>query len=480
VTPIPVGWRIVLDPSLRVLEGGKVLIGGRPGRLLTLTDDGTAALGRLRRGETATEQDRRLGRRLLEAGMAHPRPATEVDATSVAGRVTVVVPARDRPESLAACLASLRRTGEGARLSIVVVDDGSAEPAPIAAACRSVGARLLVRPSNGGPAAARNDGLAVVDTELVAFFDSDCTARGEWLARLLPYFEDPSVGAVAPRIRPAGSRGRSSALDRFAAAHSDLDMGDGPSEVGPDRPVRYVPAAALVARRSAVADGFDRSLRIGEDVDLVWRLGDAGWRVHYVPEVEVAHHEPRSWSEWMRRRFRYGTSAALLARRHPARLAPVELRPWPTLAGLALLAGRPRAALGAIGVSSALLARQVHGRGVPPWLPVRWSAEAAGWTVIGIGHAATMLASPVLAAVGRCSRRSATLVLALALAAPTVEWWRRRPPLDPARWALASLADDVAYGAGVWTGCLRSRSARPLLPALRPPWRSPPGHAAEH
>ena len=39
---------------------------------------------------------------------------------------------------------------------------------------------------------------------------------------------------------------------------------------------------------------------------------------------------------------------------------------------------------------------------------------------------------------------------------------------------LAHIADDVAYGAGVWTGCLSSRSAAPLRPRLvRHPFRNP-------
>ena len=38
--------------------------------------------------------------------------------------------------------------------------------------------------------------------------------------------------------------------------------------------------------------------------------------------------------------------------------------------------------------------------------------------------------------------------------------------LDPARFAALALADDAAYGAGVWWGCLRDRSFRALLPSL--------------
>jgi hypothetical protein len=241
-------------------------------------------------------------------------------------------------------------------------------------------------------------------------------------------------------------------------------MGPDPSEVGPDRPVRYVPAAALVVRRAALAAGFDPDLRVGEDVDLVWRLLDAGWRVRYEPSAVVWHREPSSWPALLARRYQYGTSAGPLARRHPGRLAPVRLRPWPTAAVAAGLAGRPLAALALVLGHATMLARSVGRHGVPSRLAIQWSAQGAGWTLVGVGHAATMLAGPALAVGATRGRRVAVVAALLVLVPPAVDWWRRRPGLDPLRWATASIADDVAYGAGVWAGCLRSRSFGPLLP----------------
>jgi hypothetical protein len=258
-----------------------------------------------------------------------------------------------------------------------------------------------------------------------------------------------------------------SALSRFSDAHSALDMGPARSEVGPGRLVRYVPTAALVVRRAALGAGFDTDLRVGEDVDLVWRLLEAGWRVRYEPSTTVRHGEPSTWPALLARRFRYGTSAGPVAKRHPGRLAPVELRPWPTLAAAAGLVGRPRTAVALVVASATQMARSVSGHGIPLVLPLRWSAASAGWTVIGVGHAATILAAPALLAAACRSRRAAAVVALLVLAPPAAEWWRRRPELDPVRWSMASIVDDVAYGAGVWAGCARSRSYEPLLPSLR-------------
>src|SRR5262249_25548743 len=104
--------------------------------------------------------------------------------------------------------------------------------------------------------------------------------------------------------------------------------------------------------------------------------------------------------------------------------------------------------------------------GAPTTRAPLWAAESVGHAVVGVGHAATMLAAPALlaACVPRSTRRAALVLLA---AAPLADWMRRRPPLDPVRWAAACVADDVAYGAGVWRGCLAERTFEPLLPTTR-------------
>jgi hypothetical protein len=47
-----------------------------------------------------------------------------------------------------------------------------------------------------------------------------------------------------------------------------------------------------------------------------------------------------------------------------------------------------------------------------------------------------------------------------------VEWVRRRPDIDIVRWVVASVADDAAYGAGVWTSCLRTGTFGPVIPVV--------------
>jgi mycofactocin glycosyltransferase len=491
--PLPAGFSIVFDPQTQFV-GSDVLFGGSPPRLLRLNPAGQRAVAELRRGPIGSAAAGKLARRLTDTGMAHPRPP---GSGGPAGRpdgladVTVVIPARDRPAYLDRCLASL-----GRGYPVIVVDDGSRQAAEIAGLCRRHGAALIRRPRSGGPGPARNDGLAQVSTPLVAFLDSDCEAGPEWITSLAAHFADPLVAAVAPRVQPITGPG---SAGRYLGARAPLDMGPQESRVLPLTRLSYVPTAALLVRRAALAradpdrDGlsgagpfdagpfdagpFDAGLRYGEDVDLVWRLAEAGWRVRYDPAASISHAEPATWGRVLGRKFRYGCSAAPLARRHPGKVPPLVLQAWPAAAVAALLARRPGVALAAYGAGTGQLVRLLRGWDVPPKGVLRPMADSVLQTWLGAGRWTIQYALPVaVAGLARPGGRTARtrlgrrLAVASLLAGPPLAEWRRiRPPLPAAAFSLGYLADEAAYGAGVYRGVLREKLLSPLLPAVA--WR---------
>ena len=209
--------------------------------MLRLSRAGAAALAELRSGPVRSRAAATLARRLTDAGLAHPQPP-ELPAQP---DVTVIIPVRDRPMLLDRCLAAL-----GPGYPVLVVDDGSADPAAVAGVAAAHQARLLRRPASGGPGAARNTGLAEVTSDLIAFLDSDCVPEPGWIERLAAHLADPAVAAAAPRIvpLPAGPGW----AGRYTAASSCLDLGDQPARVAPGHRVAYVPTAALVVRRAAL------------------------------------------------------------------------------------------------------------------------------------------------------------------------------------------------------------------------------------
>jgi mycofactocin glycosyltransferase len=476
---VPAGFRLHADPATRLIAGGAVLVGGSPVRLLRLTPGGARQAAAWLGGAPVPDSvaARKLARRLLDAGIAYPDPGVRVLPGPGLADVTVVIPVRDRHAELARCLVGLRDVPR-----VIVVDDCSSDPAAIEAIAAAAGARVLRRPVNGGPGAARNTGLAAAGTDLVAFLDSDCVPRPGWLDRLLPHFTDPAVGAVAPRIVPH-TVGRTW-LARYEGASSTLDMGARPSIVRPGARVSYVPGAALVVRTRAAGAGFAADMMVGEDVDFVWRMAASGWRVRYEPAAVMGHQHRVRLRTWFARRADYGTSAAALERRHPGAVRPLYVSWWTAGAWAAALSGRP--VLGAVltGTATALLARrlsQITGERFP-W-PADNSdkrpADIAAWRLafllagggtltagrpLGSALSRTWwpLAIPAAIAVPRLRLPLAALILA----PPLLDWADRRPPLGPARYIAARLLDDAAYSVGVWQGCLRQRTVRPLVPKV--------------
>jgi mycofactocin system glycosyltransferase len=467
--PLPAGFSIELDPETQVV-GSDVLFGGSPPRLLRLSAAGAGVFQDLRHRPVISPDSGRLARRLTDTGLAHPRPPAG-DARQPRA-VTVVIPVRDRAWVLDRCLSAL-----GDRYPVIVVDDGSRDPGAVAGLCQKHGARLRCRPAPGGPAAARNDGLTLVSTPLVAFLDSDCVAEPGWITQLAAHFADPMVGAVAPRVRPETTP---NAAGRYLAARAPADMGGHEARVLPLTRLSFVPTAALLVRREAIAGGFDAGLRYGEDVDLIWRMTGAGWRVRYDPSAEVRHVEPARWAPVLARRFWYGTSAAPLARRHPGMVPPLIVQAGPAAAVAALLAGSPPAALAAYGAAVGQLVRLLRGWNVPPRGVMRPMAVSVRETWLGAGQWSIQFALPLVAAGIACPggrSRQARAVRRLALASllagpPAAAWLRSKPRLDPVRFALGYLADEMAYGAGVYAGARAERLAEPLLPRIA--WRPLP------
>ncbi len=475
---LPHGRPVAWDDRVR-LRGEGVVLGGAPWGVLRIAPAGRAFVRRLRAAGAdglvpSPGVEKSLADVLVRRGVAHP-----VSGPGMTHEVEVVVPVFEQPELLEACLRSLTAASPGLR--IVVVDDASTSRA-VGDVARAYGTTLVRHGDNRGPAAARNTGLREVTAPIVAFVDADCAVTPGWLDVLTAHFDDPRVAAVAPRIQPRASRGAAGALDRYQAARSALDMGPRPELVTHGAPLGYLPSAALLVRRSCLTgDAFDERMRVGEDVDLVWRLIDAGHLVRYEPAAVVTHEVRRERLRWARRIFDYGTSAAELDRRHPGRLVPARLSFWNVAAAALVLARRPSPAAGAIaavtavGISVALRVRSLRTASVDPRVaPLIIGTELVS-NASSAGHLLRREWWPIgwlALATGRHARmaRAAAVAMLVPLAR---EWLTERPRLDLPRYLALRLVDDAAYGSGVIVSAIRSRRPGILLPQVRLPRPGP-------
>jgi cellulose synthase/poly-beta-1,6-N-acetylglucosamine synthase-like glycosyltransferase len=213
--------------------------------------------------------------------------------------------------------------------------------------------------------------------------------------------------------------------------------------------------------------GFDESLRSGEDVDLVWRLNNSGWSCRYQPQA-VCSHTPRATLEkFMQQRMSYGESAALLAKRHTGKLAPVKLNVWQASTWLFVALGMPFVALGVAIVAGASTAKKLRKFPQLKSESINISVHGTVKSGLSISHAISRVWWPIALVLAIFSQRLRLIFIAAALAPAVYEWWTKRPHLDVVRFALIKMLDNAAYGAGVWKGVVATRNAAPLIPTVK-------------
>ena len=466
-TRLPDGFAVQVDRRVRVLGQGAALLGGSPTRLLRLAPAAQDMLadGRLKVSDAVSAE---LARTLLDATVAHPRPAGGPSHHDI----TVVIPVRDNACGLRRLVASLRG------LRIIVVDDGSSTPIQQEDFVGTHTAIDVLRHAQSkGPAAARNTGLAACQTGFVAFLDSDVVPRRGWLEALLGHFCDPTVALVAPRI--VGMTHTDHLVGRYEAVRSSLDLGQREAPVIPYTSVSYVPSAAIVCRTSAVRGiaGFDETLRSGEDVDLCWRLVEAGARLRYEPIAQVAHDHRTQLRDWIARKAFYGGSAAPLSVRHPDKIAPLMISGWALTAWILMAIGSSFGYLASLFVAALTgrrIAKSVQGADTQIW-------DVLGVAFRGLWSAALQLASaicrhywPVALLAAIAWRPCRRVVLVAAVLDGVVDWASRRQaadddarPIGLVTYLLLKRLDDLAYGLGLWYGVLRERNIGPLKPQIR-------------
>ena len=223
---------------------------------------------------------------------------------------SVVVCTYNGSETIAACVDGVRAL-DYPDCELIVVDDGSTDGAGELAAAH--GARV-VRTENRGLSAARNTGTAAARGAVVAFCDDDCVPDPQWLRYLVHTLrERGDAGVGGPNIPPPDG------LVPDAVGHAP----GGPMHVlVSDTEAEHIPGCNMAFWRTALerVGGFDPRFRVaGDDVDLCWRIQDAGGTLGFSPAALVWHRARRSVKGYLRQQAGYGRAEALLERKWPER-----------------------------------------------------------------------------------------------------------------------------------------------------------------
>ena len=455
--------RYSLDNSWRRPKKGNVLIAGSPLRIFRLSAVGQSIAESLEQTGEAPISAQLLVTRLIDAGALHPLPSLEGNAPTLSD-ISIVIPLFARSENDIVRVQNLI-TEFSAFPQVVVVDDAS----PIAfPEMPNTNVTVHRQEVNNGPGATRNAGLAYVSTSHVVFIDADVQCTHEDVCELAKWWNLPQLAVLAPRVKSLNWFHNGAVIAAYEEVRSPLDMGALPARVRAGTRVSYVPSALLLCDVAALraVNGFDESMRTGEDVDLIWRLDAAGYSCRYEPSIEV-HHLPRSTTQQLvQQRMGYGESAALLATKHRGALAPLRVSGWSTGVWASIALGFP--IIGGVVAAGTAVALHRKLRFLPDA-----EKESARLATLGHLHAGKQIASaitrvwwPIALLLALVSRR-ARWALCLAAFVPALsDWWTTRPHLDPVRYTLLRWVDDMSYGFGVWKGVVREGNYDPLIPEL--------------
>jgi glycosyltransferase involved in cell wall biosynthesis len=233
-------------------------------------------------------------------------------AAVAAAEISIVVPTRNRPESLRRCLAALVAQTVGDSLEMLVVDDGSDDAELVASIVRETPGVRLVRESGRGPGAARNAGVRAARGSVVCLTDDDCEPEPSWAA------------AMADAIRTGADVVAGETVDvpasRYEAASRVVARAIASAGRTPFAASNNVASTARLLAELPFDERYSDAA--GEDRDWCERLSTHGYgivRVH----ATVVHHQQPALRGYLGRHARYGRGAFRYHRAGPRR-RPLE------------------------------------------------------------------------------------------------------------------------------------------------------------
>lgn len=239
--------------------------------------------------------------------------------------VSVVMPTYNRSSFLDQTLPPLfAQTYPTDGYEIILVDDGSTDDTVSRAgglAKAWPGEFRIVQQQNKGPGSARNTGLLESRGEFTAFIDSDCVADTDWLKSMVEEFERTGAAGIGGTIINVADP--DTWVSRYLVASDEYRHRIRNGEVD----YLITPNVAFRRADALAVGGFESRARNAEDVDISFKLKDAGYKLIVADRSRVTHHGvPATLGMLFRTFYRYGLGSFHLSddwkgRRSP----PVEL-----------------------------------------------------------------------------------------------------------------------------------------------------------
>lgn len=240
-------------------------------------------------------------------------------------KISVIIPTKDRQESLKRCLWSLARQSVLPD-EVVVVDNNSSDQTKVVVKNfkKQLPIKYVLEKKIGIPHA-RNRGINESSNQVLAFIDDDCEADKNWIASI---HDAQSLGNVVLQGRSknalpnnlisevmyfSSEKGVRLSLSESILSNKNLNGRKIISE--------FLDTKNVVIYKKffdQLGQGFDPDFSpfsAGEDTELGFRLSQHKIKTVYLPEMIVKHHYLKTFGSLMIKSFKYGKSAAMVSQK---------------------------------------------------------------------------------------------------------------------------------------------------------------------
>ena len=249
---------------------------------------------------------------------------------------SIIVPVFNRPQEIDALLESLTKQTFTEDFEVLVIEDGSTLKAD--AIVSKYEGLLNVKyhfKENTGAGASRNFGMELATGNYFIIFDSDCIIPPHYLAAVDCALDENYTDAFG---------GADAAHDSFTSVQKAINYSmtsflttggirGSKNSIGRFQPRSFNFGISRLAYR--ITDGFS-DMKIGEDIDLTFRLWEHNFHTQFIEDAFVYHKRRTSLKQFFRQTFLFGKARPSLNRKYPE---TTKVTYWfPTLFILFLLA----------------------------------------------------------------------------------------------------------------------------------------------
>jgi len=248
---------------------------------------------------------------------------------------SIIIPVYNRPQEIDELLQSLTKQTYIKKFEVVVVEDGSENISKeiVQTYSKDLNIQYYLK-NNTGAGASRNYGMQHATGNYFIIFDSDCIIPPNYLVEvenvLTEKYTDAFGGADAAHesfttiqkainysmtsfFTTGGIRGNKKAVDKFQPRSFNL---------------------GISKKAFEVTNGFSK-MKIGEDIDLTFRLWDNNFETQFIEKAFVYHKRRSTFKQFFKQTFAFGNGRPFLNKKYPG---TAKITYWfPTLFSLFLL-----------------------------------------------------------------------------------------------------------------------------------------------